>query len=603
MEFKLTDIIKNQAILNVGCIGSVSHGKSSMVKCLTGIKTQKHSKELERNITINLGYANIKIYYNKDTKSFQHFPGEGYELYRHISFVDCPGHKALSATMISGSRVMNAAILIIAVNESIPQPQTLAHTDVLKHTDINNVLVVPNKVDLLEGEKDTTKRTLELKNFMDNNIMLKGKNVIPISAFKNINIEQITRYLSTIPSVSIQEKVNENFSMYVLRTFDVNYVNTPIADLKGGVVGGSIVSGYVKIGDTVMLAPGIIVGNTCRPIIAKVISIFSEKTPLSIAFPGGLIALGLDCDPSLCKQNLLLGNSIIKLDSKKSLPVISKTIVLDVNYLKTSESFQNLTNIIILVNSRSIKCKVTKRKEKKIVVELDTPIVVTMLEVLPLMTIIGDTVELFGLGTIVDNVKSELEIVYPIGFNDLETNDVQSINIIDDLPIVEFDSTCFTIDHLKNNIMPHIRSARNSTIIFPELTIIKETMRFIWSNYKVYSDLFDNKYSKQNLDDQLRIYCIKQIIGEYVRYIYNKDENSISITNDHIILHTKTRGLKLKPEVVIKNFFDKYYSCQCSINNYTCRIGKIGSKVMKVCFECAGKKIINEPWVSFIKFT
>jgi len=158
MEFKLTDIIKNQAILNVGCIGSVSHGKSSMVKCLTGIKTQKHSKELERNITINLGYANIKIYYNKEKDIFQHTPGDGFELYRHISFVDCPGHKALSATMISGSRVMNAAILIVAVNESIPQPQTLSHTHVLKHTDIDNVLIVPNKIDLLEGDKDATKR-------------------------------------------------------------------------------------------------------------------------------------------------------------------------------------------------------------------------------------------------------------------------------------------------------------------------------------------------------------------------------------------------------------------------------------------------------------
>ena len=70
MIIKLSEIINNQAILNTGVIGSVSNGKSTLVRSLTGIKTQKHSSEKERNITINIGYANAKIYQNSEGKYF-----------------------------------------------------------------------------------------------------------------------------------------------------------------------------------------------------------------------------------------------------------------------------------------------------------------------------------------------------------------------------------------------------------------------------------------------------------------------------------------------------------------------------------------------------
>ena len=62
IKLKYSEIIENQPVINIGCVGHVSHGKSMVVKKITGIQTQKHKKELERNITINLGYANVKIF-------------------------------------------------------------------------------------------------------------------------------------------------------------------------------------------------------------------------------------------------------------------------------------------------------------------------------------------------------------------------------------------------------------------------------------------------------------------------------------------------------------------------------------------------------------
>jgi translation initiation factor 2 subunit 3 len=104
------EIISRQATINIGTIGHVAHGKSTVVKSLSGVQTVRFKNELERNITIKLGYANAKIYRSFDDKckrpvcyasmgsnkedTFM-MNGFKYELVRHVSFVDCPGHDIL----------------------------------------------------------------------------------------------------------------------------------------------------------------------------------------------------------------------------------------------------------------------------------------------------------------------------------------------------------------------------------------------------------------------------------------------------------------------------------------------------------------------------
>ena len=122
------EVISRQATINIGTIGHVAHGKSTVVKALSGVHTVRFKNELERNITIKLGYANAKIYRSFDKRCTRPvcytsmgsnkedtftMNGFKYELVRHVSFVDCPGHDILMATMLNGAAVMDAALLLI----------------------------------------------------------------------------------------------------------------------------------------------------------------------------------------------------------------------------------------------------------------------------------------------------------------------------------------------------------------------------------------------------------------------------------------------------------------------------------------------------------
>lgn len=161
------EIISRQATINIGTIGHVAHGKSTVVKSLSGVHTVRFKNELERNITIKLGYANAKIYecVNPECEQPGAFSSRGsshadtftdekgtWELRRHVSFVDCPGHDILMATMLNGAAVMDAALLLVAGNESCPQPQTSEHLAAVEIMKLRNILILQNKIDLVKED-------------------------------------------------------------------------------------------------------------------------------------------------------------------------------------------------------------------------------------------------------------------------------------------------------------------------------------------------------------------------------------------------------------------------------------------------------------------
>lgn len=149
--------------LCAGTIGHVAHGKSTLVKAISGVHTVRFKNEMERNITIKLGYANAKIfkcshpdcerpdaYVAYGSSKEDTFPcdrcGGNYELVRHVSFVDCPGHDILMATMLNGAAVMDGAMLLIAANEMCPQPQTSEHLAAVEIMRLKDIIIVQNKV-------------------------------------------------------------------------------------------------------------------------------------------------------------------------------------------------------------------------------------------------------------------------------------------------------------------------------------------------------------------------------------------------------------------------------------------------------------------------
>lgn len=595
-QYKLSEIVKNQPILNVGCIGHVAHGKSTLVKALTGIVTPKHSKELERSITINLGYANLFIYLDEHDKiHFSNKELEDLTLIKHISFVDCPGHKALMSTMISGSKVMDAALLLVAGNDTIPQEQTSSHTEILKYTDISDVLILLNKIDLFKKTEEIESAIEQLENFVSSVEELHDKPIVPISAFKNINIDQIGRFLCNLPVQNMD--LENDFSMCVLRSFDVNHLNSQVEELQGGVIGGSIQSGYIEIGDHVMILPGLISkeGNNwiSRPIYSKVVSLFSEKRPLEIAFPGGLIGIGLDLDPSFCKQNKFLGNAVIKLTKERHVSPddLSTTISLHVDYVG---EIPTVSNIMLVVNSRTISGNIINSNQDRTIltVLLEIPIVIVPDVQYSMLSKVRDVMELFGVGRLIDSTP-DVEIKLPKGLDSFYETipDPNMVTIVNDLPIVNFDTSSFTLENILDNILPHLTQTKERTKL-PKVVIEKETTRFVWTNFTE----FDRLFRIEKLRDDIKLYPLKNVVSTYIQYIYNETTDC----NDKLICHVKnSKKLKAKPENTISGFFKRFY--QCSKCNEISMVVKIQSKTIQLCFNCSERVMLSEPWIKDLK--
>lgn len=244
-------------------------------------------------------------------------------------FVDCPGHDILMSTMLSGAAVMDAALLLIAGNETCPQPQTSEHLAAIEIMKLKHIVILQNKVDLMREEGAHQHHESILK-FIRGTVA-DGSPVIPISAQLKYNIDAINEQI--ISRIPVPER---NFlaspHMIIIRSFDVNKPGAEIEDLKGGVAGGSILTGVLKLGDEIEIRPGIISkdeqGKTiCQPIMSRIVSLFAEHNDLKFAVPGGLIGVGTRIDPTLCRADRLVGH-VLGLRGK--LPNIY--IELEVNY-------------------------------------------------------------------------------------------------------------------------------------------------------------------------------------------------------------------------------------------------------------------------------
>ncbi|MEM3671186.1 MAG: translation initiation factor IF-2 subunit gamma [Thermoprotei archaeon] len=306
--------MQRKPTVNIGVVGHVDHGKSTLVKALTGVWTARHSEEIKRGMTIKLGFANATFLRCPKDGTYTNQPkcpvcGSNTEFVRAVSFVDSPGHEVLMARMLSGAAIMDGAVLVIAANETCPQPQTREHFAALDVIGVRNLVIVQNKVDVVSRER-------AMQNYAEIKQMVKGTwaedaPVIPFSALRSINLSALIRALVE----KIPEPVRETskpLRVYVVRSFDINKPGTAPEDFAGGVVGGSVLSGVVRIGDKIEILPGYRRDNksSFTPLKAVVRGLKSEDLTLESADPGGLIGIQTDLDPSITKADTLMGSVI-----------------------------------------------------------------------------------------------------------------------------------------------------------------------------------------------------------------------------------------------------------------------------------------------------
>ncbi len=415
--------LPKQPEVNIGTIGHVDHGKTTLIQSLTGVWASRHSEELKRGITIKLGYADLPIYKcpkcetpkNYSTKPVCPNCGGKAVFTRAISFVDAPGHEALMATMLSGAAIMDGAILVIAADEPCPQPQTREHLAASEVSGIKNIVIVQNKIDVVD-EKRALQSYQEIKNFVKGTVA-ENAPIIPVSAQRQINIDVLLNAIEEIIPTPERDENKPPF-MYIIRSFDTNKPGTPIEELEGGIVGGTIAQGKFAVGEEIEIRPGIMAereGKTVYdPLISEIVSLQGGEQYVKEATCGGLVGVGTCLDPSYSKADGLTGNIAGKTDM---LPPILTELTLETHVLERAVGTKDLLKVekinldeslLLHVGAAVNIGKVTAAKGNLIRVKLNRPVCVLPESRVAISRKITSRWRLIGYGLMIEKTGNKL---------------------------------------------------------------------------------------------------------------------------------------------------------------------------------------------------
>ncbi len=379
--------VPKQPEINIGMVGHVDHGKTTLTEALSGEWTDRHSEETKRGISIRLGYADVVFYKCPDCNGSKAYTtettcpncGSETEFQRSISFVDSPGHETLMATMLTGASIMDGAVLVIAANEECPQPQTQEHLMGLDISNVKNIVIVQNKIDLVSAEraKDNYR---QIKEFTKDTVA-EDAPIIPVSTHHDVNIgiliEAIEKEIKT-PERNIDG--SETPILPIARSFDINKPGTPISNLKGGVIGGSLIKGELNVGDEIEIKPGIEVEEEgekkWQKLTTTIETLSAGSLQVERVTPGGLIGVGTKLDPSISKSDSLTGKLA---GYPGELPPIKDEFVMEVNLFdkvvgmeeeKNVEKIKTREPLMLTVGSSSTVGVVSSARENEAEVRL-----------------------------------------------------------------------------------------------------------------------------------------------------------------------------------------------------------------------------------------
>jgi selenocysteine-specific elongation factor len=241
----------------VGTAGHIDHGKTSLVRALTGVDTDRLKEEKARGITIELGFA--------------YLPRPGGET---IGFVDVPGHERLVHTMLAGATGIDFVLLVVACDDGV-MPQTREHLAIIDLLGLQQGVVALTKCDLVAQER-VTEATAQVRATLTGTGLAEAK-IIPVSAVTGAGIDNLLRILDDAVAQSQKRPVNKRFRLAVDRVFSLAGAGT--------VATGTVLSGRVAVGDTVVVSPS--------GLEARVRSIHAQNRNAKHGAPGQRCALAL----------------------------------------------------------------------------------------------------------------------------------------------------------------------------------------------------------------------------------------------------------------------------------------------------------------------
>lgn len=404
--------------VNIGMVGHVDHGKTTLVRSLSGVWTDQHSEEIKRGISIRLGYADATFRRCPQCSEPDCFTveakcphcGTETEVLRTVSFVDSPGHETLMATMLCGAAIMDGAVLVISANEACPQPQTKEHLMALNITGIDKIVIVQNKVDLIPKEK-VVEHYNQIKSFVRGTVA-ENAPIIPISAQQNINIDMVIQAIENMIPTPPRD-VQKPALLKIARSFDVNRPGASPDNLKGGVIGGSLSQGRLHPGDKLEICPGRLVESEGRkqwvPLETKVVTLLAGSEVQDEITPGGLVGVGTMLDPVMTKSDTLVGQVA---GEPGKLPQVKNSFIMEMQLLErvvgvtdesTVEPIHSSEPLMLNVGTATTVGVVSSAREGGVVqVQLKRPVCAEVGDRVAVSRRMGARWRLIGVGTIIE---------------------------------------------------------------------------------------------------------------------------------------------------------------------------------------------------------
>lgn len=302
--------------LIIGTAGHIDHGKTTLIKALTGRNTDRLKEEQKRGISIDLGFTYF------DLPSGQ-----------RAGIIDVPGHEKFIKNMLAGVMGMDIVLLVVAADEGI-MPQTKEHLSILNLLGIDKGFVVLTKVDLVDEEwMNLVEEEVEEE---IKGTFLEGSSILRVSSTKNSGIKEVINLLDEYVKDIEDRNTHDLPRMPIDRVFSISGFGT--------VVTGTLLSGNLKIGDEIQIYPGF---DTAR---IRTLQVHDEN--VQVAYAGQRVAVNL---AGIKKEQIIRGNVLAPVEQMKETLMIDTKVKLldDINI-----SIKTRTRLRLYLGTKELFCRI-----------------------------------------------------------------------------------------------------------------------------------------------------------------------------------------------------------------------------------------------------